>query len=160
MAFLFGSKKTKHPSELVKQTKETLASMEKSKGSSKNAEKANEVISQNILQMKHILGSDPQADQNQEMINLLASEIYSSDLLMLLIQHLGDFEFEAKKDIISLFNYLLRKQQGGKYTTVEYLCKNSSFLDELVRGFGFLLFFNLEFSLLTLNSRLFHLFVG
>jgi len=44
MAFLFGSKKTKHPVELVKQTRDALATMDKSKGSSKNADKANELI--------------------------------------------------------------------------------------------------------------------
>jgi len=80
--------------------------------------------------MKHILSADAQTDQQNPDVNLLFSEIYNCDMIILLIQHLGEFEFEAKKDTVSVFNYLLRKP-----ATVEYICKNTTVLDELIQGY-------------------------
>jgi calcium binding protein 39 len=159
MAFLFGAKKTKHPIELVKQTRDALATMEKSKGSSKNADKANDLISQNLSQMKHILTLDAQTDQQNPEVAQMFTEVFSCDMIILLIQHLADFEFETKKDTVSVFNYFLRKP-----ATVEYICKNTSVLDELVVGYAFLLCFpslpfpSLHFTTSLLSLSLFYFF--
>ena len=135
MAFLFGSKKGRNPQELVKTTKDSFALLDKSKG--KNADKAKEVISTNFTQMKAIYTSDPGQDNNQEIANALTSEIISQELVVPLIHQLGDFEFEAKKDAVSIFNYLLRRQQGSTFMAVDYICSNTSILEELVAGFEF-----------------------
>mmetsp|Transcript_14956 Transcript_14956/g.20900 ORF Transcript_14956/g.20900 Transcript_14956/m.20900 type:complete len:338 (+) Transcript_14956:146-1159(+) len=135
MAFLFGSKKGRHPSELVKQTRESLAQLEKAKGNTKNAEKASEVISSNLVQMKVTFTTDPAADGSQEAANVLLTEILANDLILPLLNQLGELEFEAKKDTVSIFNHLLRKQSNGKHPAVEYICKNTAILDELVAGY-------------------------
>lgn len=134
MSFLFGSKKGRNPQELVKMTKESFALLDKSKG--KNVDKAKEVISTNFTQMKAIYTSDPGQDNNQEIANTLTTEIISQELIFPLIQQIGDFEFEAKKDAVSVFNYLLRRQQGSTYVAVDYICANTSILEELVTGYN------------------------
>jgi calcium binding protein 39 len=135
MAFLFGSKKGRNPSELVKSTKESMALLDKSKGNSKNVDKAKEVISTNLAQMKAIYTSDPGVDNNQEIATALTTEVISNDLIIPLIHQLGEFEFEAKKDTVTIFNHLLRRQQGSTYVTVDYICSNTSILEELVSGY-------------------------
>eukprot|EP00009_Paramoeba_aestuarina_P009298 CAMPEP_0201522072 /NCGR_PEP_ID=MMETSP0161_2-20130828/16436_1 /ASSEMBLY_ACC=CAM_ASM_000251 /TAXON_ID=180227 /ORGANISM="Neoparamoeba aestuarina, Strain SoJaBio B1-5/56/2" /LENGTH=335 /DNA_ID=CAMNT_0047920827 /DNA_START=156 /DNA_END=1163 /DNA_ORIENTATION=- len=134
MAFLFGSKKAKSPAELVKATKDSLSLLEKKGG--KGSDKANEAIAQNLSHIRHILMVDAQGqEQNQDMVNELYSEICSNDLVLLLIQNLGEFEFETKKDTVSIMNYLLRKQQGKKFPIVDYIQSNTTILDELVTGY-------------------------
>ena len=153
MAFLFGSKKGRHPSELVKQTRESLAQLEKAKGNTKNAEKASEVISSNLVQMKVTFTTDPAADGSQEAANVLLTEILANDLILPLLNQLGELEFEAKKDTVSIFNHLLRKQSNGKHPAVEYICKNTAILDELVAGFVFFFWLQKKSCWMAKNSR-------
>eukprot|EP00009_Paramoeba_aestuarina_P013515 CAMPEP_0201523270 /NCGR_PEP_ID=MMETSP0161_2-20130828/19212_1 /ASSEMBLY_ACC=CAM_ASM_000251 /TAXON_ID=180227 /ORGANISM="Neoparamoeba aestuarina, Strain SoJaBio B1-5/56/2" /LENGTH=333 /DNA_ID=CAMNT_0047922327 /DNA_START=97 /DNA_END=1095 /DNA_ORIENTATION=- len=133
MAFLFGSKKGRNPADLVKTTKESMALLDKSKG--KNADKAKETISTNFAHMKAIYAADPGQDQHQEVANGLTNEIISQELILPLIHQLGDYDFEAKKDAVSIFSYLLRRQQGSTYVAVEYICSHTSILEELVTGY-------------------------
>mmetsp|Transcript_13958 Transcript_13958/g.39684 ORF Transcript_13958/g.39684 Transcript_13958/m.39684 type:complete len:336 (+) Transcript_13958:84-1091(+) len=135
MAFFFGSKKSKNPSELVKQTRDALSQMEKSKGNSKSMEKASESVSQNLVQMKSILIGDVGNEPNAELTESLTKEMYSTDCVALLIHHLADLEFEAKKDVVAIFSNILRRQSGVRYPTVDYICKNTQVLDELIVGY-------------------------
>ena len=81
------------------------------------------------------------------MVGELYTEICNQDLVLLLIQNLSDFEFETKKDTISVMNYLLRKQVGKKFLVVDYIQNNTPVLDELVLGFVyFYLFYFLFFN--------------
>lgn len=57
-----------------------------------------------------------------ELIAQLAQETYSTDLLLLLVQNIARFDFEARKDVVQLFNNLLRRQIGARLPTVEYIC--------------------------------------
>ena len=56
-----------------------------------------------------------------ELIAQLAQETYNTDLLFLLVQNIPRFEFEARKDVVQIFNNLLRRQIGSRWPTVEYL---------------------------------------
>lgn len=49
---------------------------------------------------------------------------------------MGKFEFEAKKDVVSLFNGLLRRQIADRWTTVEYLTTKESTIFALSRSYG------------------------
>ena len=51
----------------------------------------------------------------------LAQETYKTDLLYLLVQNIARFEFESRKDVVQIFNNLLRRQIGSRWPTVEYL---------------------------------------
>src|SRR6267154_6360808 len=42
-----------------------------------------------------------------ELIAQLAQETYSTDLLLLLLQNIARFDFEARKDVVQIFNNLL-----------------------------------------------------
>lgn len=57
-----------------------------------------------------------------ELIAQLAQETYSTDLLLLLVQNIARFDFEARKDVVQIFNNLLRRQIGARLPTVEYIC--------------------------------------
>jgi len=135
MSFFGIGKKLPKPNELVKHTREALVVFEKSGGSSKLIEKASEEVSKNLAGMKITLYGDTEHEPNQENIISLANEIYASDLLPLLLVYLSKFEFEARKDVIAIFNNLLRRQVGSRSPTVEYICKNAQIVDTLVEGY-------------------------
>jgi len=87
--------------------------------------------------MKVTIYGDSEHPANPENAALLANEIQSSDLLPLLVLHVGKLEFEAKKDVASVFNNVLRRQIGPRYPTVEYICSHTDILDNLVKGYEF-----------------------
>eukprot|EP00010_Vexillifera_abyssalis_P007680 CAMPEP_0201544908 /NCGR_PEP_ID=MMETSP0173_2-20130828/1518_1 /ASSEMBLY_ACC=CAM_ASM_000268 /TAXON_ID=218659 /ORGANISM="Vexillifera sp., Strain DIVA3 564/2" /LENGTH=334 /DNA_ID=CAMNT_0047953189 /DNA_START=27 /DNA_END=1031 /DNA_ORIENTATION=- len=132
MSFLFGSRKTKNPADLVKHTKDALSVLEKSGGNKKSAAKATEQISQNLVQMKECLYEQP---GNLETQQTLAHNISTADIIPTLIAQMPNFDFEAKKDLVAVFNNLLRRQVGGRSPTVEYICRNTSILDALTEGY-------------------------
>jgi len=129
MNIFFGGKKQKTPQELVKSVKELLTS-------AKGGEKSSEELSKNIAGMKYVLYGDNEHEPNPDATVLLANEIYSSDLLPLLIINLAKLEFEARKDVASIFNNLLRRQIGPRSPTVEYISRNTELLDALVQGYS------------------------
>jgi len=137
MAFFgIGGKKTPKPQELVKHTKDFLNSLEKEKtNGGKNAEKILEELAKNVSWMKITLLGDAEHQPEQDNIVALANEIYQSDLLQLLIGVFGRLNFEARKDLIAVFNNLLRRQVGSRYPTVEYLGRCPSVLDSLFLGY-------------------------
>ena len=57
-----------------------------------------------------------------ELIAQLAQETYSTDLLLVLVQNMARFDFESRKDVVQIFNNLLRRQIGARLPTVEYIC--------------------------------------
>jgi calcium binding protein 39 len=97
--------------------------------------KAADAIAGNLAQMKLILFGQAGAEPNLETCQALAHSIYSADLIPLLLTNLALFEFEAKKDAVSIFNNLLRRQVGGRSPTVEYICRNTAILDTLIEGY-------------------------
>jgi calcium binding protein 39 len=54
-----------------------------------------EDLSKNLAAMKITLYGDAEHEPNQDSIVALANEIYSADLLILLISNLSRFEFEV-----------------------------------------------------------------
>lgn len=60
-------------------------------------------------------------DPTPELIAQLAQETYNTDLLHLLVQNIARFEFEARKDVVQIFNNLLRRQIGTRWPTVEWM---------------------------------------
>lgn len=51
----------------------------------------------------------------------MATETYSTDLLYHLVTNIAKFEFEARKDVVQIFNNLLRRQIGSRHPTIEYI---------------------------------------
>jgi calcium binding protein 39 len=57
-----------------------------------------------------------------ELVAQLAQETYATDPLYHLVLNVARFEFDARKDVVQIFNNLLRRQIGSRWPTVEYLC--------------------------------------
>jgi calcium binding protein 39 len=132
MNIFFHGKKQKNPAELVKSLKETLQAVA---ANPKNLEKVSDDISKNIAAMKFVLYGDNEHEPNPDTCGILANEIYLADLLPLLVANVAKLEFEAKKDLTTVFNNLLRRQVAARYPTVEYIVRNQEILDNLVKGY-------------------------
>ncbi|KAI9236405.1 MAG: Mo25-like-domain-containing protein [Podila humilis] len=74
-------------------------------------------------------------DPVPETVAQLAQEVYSNNLLQLLVDNIAKFEFEAKKDVAQIFNNLLRRHIGSRSPTVEYLCTRDQILFTLIQGY-------------------------
>ena len=66
----------------------------------------------------------------------LAQETYNTDLLFHLLQNVHKLEFESRKDVVQIFNNLLRRQIGSRFPTVEYLCGKPEVLFAAFDGYG------------------------
>mmetsp|Transcript_6935 Transcript_6935/g.10920 ORF Transcript_6935/g.10920 Transcript_6935/m.10920 type:complete len:337 (+) Transcript_6935:126-1136(+) len=134
MQFLFGRPKPKSPVELVKSIKEALVILDGRKDP-KSVEKATEELSRNLSMMKAYLYGDNENPPSPEVVTLLATEVYSFDLLPDIVENIGKLEFEARKDVAQIFNNLLRRQVGSRTPTVEYVMNHPALLDILVSGY-------------------------
>lgn len=74
-------------------------------------------------------------DPLPELVAQLAQETYNTDLLQHLVQNIARFEFEARKDVVQIFNNLLRRQIGSRYPTVEYLSGKHEILFATLAGY-------------------------
>lgn len=75
------------------------------------------------------------ADPAPELIAQLAQETYNTDVLYLLVLNVARFEFEARKDVVQIFNNLLRRQIGTRYPTVEYLSSKHDVIFATLAGY-------------------------
>lgn len=132
MSFLFKNK-AKSPADLVKGTVATLQQIKDA--DSKKADKAVEELSKNLQGMKHMLYGDSDAPPHAEVTAQLAQEIYTANLLQLLVENLSRTEFEAKKDVVAIFSNLLRRQVGTRAPTLEYIQAHEQVLFTLISGY-------------------------
>jgi len=137
MSFLWRKdSKLGKPVDLVKATKEVVNSLIKSKNQ-KDQDKAREENTKLLQQMKDALYGTAEQPPNPEISTQLATEIHSHELIPLLVNNLQKLDFESKKDVAFLFNYMLRCSinKGSKPPMVESILKNSSIIDSLVKGY-------------------------
>ena len=76
------------------------------------------------------------AEPLPELVAQLAQETYSTDLLYHLLQNIHKLEFESRKDVVQIFNNLLRRQIGARFPTVEYLCSKPEVLFAAFDGYA------------------------
>lgn len=74
-------------------------------------------------------------DPLPELIAQLAQETYSTDLLYHVLLNIQRLDFESRKDVVQIFNTLLRRQIGSRFPTVEYLCNKPEVLFTAFRGY-------------------------
>ncbi|OBZ78380.1 Calcium-binding protein 39 [Grifola frondosa] len=116
----FFKTKPRTPPDLVRGLRDTLPKLDAGPPGAETRKKANEEVSKNLQQIKAILLGD--GDHLPELVAQLAQETYSTDLLYYLLLNIHKLEFEARKDVVQIFNILLRRQIGARFPTVEYLC--------------------------------------
>jgi calcium binding protein 39 len=69
------------------------------------------------------------------LIAQLAQETYNTDLLYHLVVQIHRLEFESRKDVVQIFNNLLRRQIGSRSPTVEYLVAKPEILFATFAGY-------------------------
>lgn len=94
--------------------------------------KAVEEISKNLSSLRSLLSD---AEHGPETAVIVANEVYATDLLPVVIQHLNKIDFEARKDAVYIFGNLLRRQVGSRFPTVEYMSRSPATLESLVKGY-------------------------
>jgi calcium binding protein 39 len=70
-----------------------------------------------------------------ELVEQLAQETYSTDLLYHLVLNIARFQLEARKDVLRIFNNLLRRQIGSQWPTVEYLSGKHEVIFSALAGY-------------------------
>ena len=130
---LFG-KSSKSPTEVVRQLKDHLATLEKG-GDGKKQEKAQEEVSKQLVNITSLLFGSDSEQQSDVVLAQLSQEMYNSGLLLLLLRNLHRIDFEGKKDAAQIFNNVLRRQIGTRTPTVEYICTTPEILFTLCRGY-------------------------
>jgi calcium binding protein 39 len=74
-------------------------------------------------------------DPLPELVAQLAQETYNTDLLNHLVLNIARFDFEARKDVVQIFNNLLRRQIGSRWPTVEYLSAKHEVIFAALMGY-------------------------
>lgn len=77
----------------------------------------------------------PSADPAPELVAQLAQETYNTDLLYVILNNIHKLEFESRKDVVQIFNSLLRRQIGSRFPTVEYLVSKNEILFAALTGY-------------------------
>lgn len=117
----------KKPQEKVKKAKEALDRLDGSKKSAEELNKALALIKQALFDA---------GDQQSEVIAQLAQEMYSTHLLFALVNALEKVDFETKKDIVMIFNKMVRREVGSRSPTVDYIStQKPEILNALVNGY-------------------------
>lgn len=70
-----------------------------------------------------------------DLLGQLACEFCSHNLLELLIKNFYLFEFEAKKDVVTIFTIILNRQIGMRTPTVDHILSNPNVIVFLFHGY-------------------------
>ncbi|TIB74720.1 hypothetical protein E3Q24_00393 [Wallemia mellicola] len=129
----FFKARPKTPGDIAKTLKEYLVKLDNGLD---NRKRNPDDIAKLLQQMKHVLNGDGDSHPQPEAIAQLAQEVYALDLLQLLIKKIGKLEFEARKEVTTVFNCLLRRQIGLRYPTVEYILTKPQVLFLTLQGYN------------------------
>lgn len=101
--------------------------------SSKSPHRASQKISNNLSQMKLMLYGDGDNESKPELAKKLVDELFRTDLLRPILDYIQKFEFEARKDVANIYNYVLRQR---KEEAIAYIHAHPSILKKLVEGYA------------------------
>lgn len=124
--------KKKGPVELVASTERNIKLIAE-EHEAKSERRASEKISANLSHMKFMLYGDGDTDPKQENIRKLVDELFRVDLLRQILEHMHKFEFEARKDVAQIYNFVLRQR---KDEAVAYVTAHPEILTILVEGYA------------------------
>jgi calcium binding protein 39 len=78
--------------------------------------------------------SSSSSNSSPEIVAQLAQEIYNQDLLKIFLMQMRRFEFESRKDVVNIFNLILRRQIGTRWPTVDYLANREEIIWIALKG--------------------------
>lgn len=129
---LFGNR-AKTPQELVKSLDANLALLPSLK--EKDHKKVIDEISRTLQSIKTILYGTADTEPVSEQVAMLSAEMYQGTLLNSLILNLARIDFEGRKDVVSIFNNLVRRKIGSRSPTEEHIVNRENILFDLVKGY-------------------------
>lgn len=132
MSFLFNRNKQKPPQDVVRALSEALPKLESPSGDKR---KVTEEVSRNLQQMKLILTGDEDEDPQPALVAALASEMHHTELFTQLVTSLRALDFAARKDVVLIFNTLLRRRVGDRSPTVDYLAQHPRIFEILILSY-------------------------
>lgn len=132
MAFLFKRGK-KTPPELVTSTQNHIKVIVNDKTDEKTAKKSLEKISKNLSEMKLMLYGNEENEAKPENIKKLCDELLKSPVLLEMLQYMKKFEFEARKDVAQIYNFILRNR---KTEATDYIRSSPSIIRILVHAYN------------------------
>ncbi len=100
----------------------------------KKDKKPSEGLGAALALAKIMLYGDEGLPPKPQEIEQLGEELVTHDALAAVLAVLGDVKFEARKDFVTVFNNVLRREKNGKPVTVEYIVAHPAILDALVDG--------------------------
>jgi calcium binding protein 39 len=134
MAFLFRSKKS--ASDVLKSTQKGLDTLvdvvREHKDDEKSIKSASEKLSSCLSQIKFMLYGDGEKEPVASDVSKLCEAHLSSNLLLRYLEHIERLEFEARKDVAQIYNYLLRQR---KDKAIPYITEHPQILAMLVSGY-------------------------
>ncbi|KAF5346455.1 hypothetical protein D9756_010022 [Leucocoprinus leucothites] len=130
----FFKSKPRTPPDLVRGLRDSIGRLESSAPGGETRRKASEDLSKNLQQIKGILHGDT-GDTPPELTAQLSQEFYNSNLLYLLLLHISRLEFEARKDVVQIFNNLLRRQIGSRWPTVDHIAGRPDIIFAALAGY-------------------------
>lgn len=131
----FFKTKPRTPPDIVRGLRDAIPKLDAGPPGTEARRKASEEVSRNLQAIKGILYGD--GEPIPELIAQLAQETYSTDLLLLILQNIHKFDFESRKDVVQIFNNLLRRQIGNRLPTVEYICaRHEDIIFAALAGYG------------------------
>lgn len=74
-------------------------------------------------------------DQQSEVIAQLAQEMYTTQLLSGLVSVMEKVDFECRKDIVLIFNKMVRRELGPSMPTVDHIAQQPRILHTLCAGY-------------------------
>jgi len=122
----------KHIDILLTELKNEEGKTDKTEAKSEKIKKAMDKITANLSDMKFMLYGDGDNDPKQENVKKLADELFGSDLLLIILQQMKNFDFEARKDVAQIYNFVLRQR---KKEALEYVNSHPEILKTLVLGY-------------------------
>ncbi|CAF3308088.1 unnamed protein product [Rotaria sp. Silwood2] len=122
----------------AKQLKEFFSIIENEQDKEKkNYEEARKNIHKALLALKD--GLFGARDNNNESaitdISQLCSGIYLQDLIITMINNLDRVSFEDRKEIVAIFNNLLRRQVGTTFPAADHIIQKPEILFKLIEGY-------------------------
>lgn len=117
----------KKPQEKVKKAVGALAKLDSSK-------KSIDELTKSLADIRQALYTD--GNDQSDVIAAISQEIYSSHLLHSLVVHFDSVDFECKRDIVQIFNKVMRREVGNRMPSVDYVAGTKpEVLTLLVKGY-------------------------
>lgn len=107
-----------------------------SRPDSLNDPKVLDEVHKQLAQARLIAYGDSDSAPDPDQMSALSKEVYNCNLLVSLVEHIGQLNFDGRRDMTSLFTFLLQRQIGNHSPTTEYLLRRPFIFDQLIYAAG------------------------